>query len=66
MIATWTEGWKATVFTGEGRSISRESLHPEEALDRVQDWARKQREFAEKHGIDVTVTIEPIHGKRLE
>lgn len=66
MGAVRGEGYKATVTTADGRSISRQSLHPEEALERMLDWVAKQREFASRKGFSIVTEIRPIHGKRIE
>lgn len=66
MSAVRTEGYKATVTTADGRSISRQSLHPELALERMQDWVIAQRRFADLKGFSIITKIEPIHGKRIE
>ncbi len=66
MGAVRAEGYKATVTLADGRSISRQSLHPEEALERMIDWVAKQREFADRKGFSIITEIKPIHGKRIE
>lgn len=66
MGAVLANGFKATVTLADGRSISRESLHPELAYERVLEWVQSQRDFADKRGFIITARIEPITGKRID
>lgn len=66
MGAVLANGFKATVTLADGRSISRQSLHPENAFRNVSEWAQKQQNFADSRGFAITVMITPITGKRID
>lgn len=56
-------GFKATVSSGDNRSISRTSFHPKNALANVQEWVDKQIQFADKHNIQISWQIVAVEGK---
>lgn len=56
-------GFKATVSSGPGKSISRTSFHPENALATLQEWIDKQIQFADKHNIEISWEIVAVEGK---
>lgn len=58
-------GFKATVSSGPGKSISRTSFHPENALKNMEEWVQKQIQFADKHNIQISWEIVAVEGKTI-